>query len=50
LQIEALCRQNALRGAWTVSSVPPVAFGYERSMRPCHAPSIAPWHRSIDPQ
>ena len=48
LQTEALCRRNALGGAWTASSVAPVASGYEHSLRPCHAPPITPRRRSFN--
>src|SRR5919201_688841 len=46
-QNEALCHRNALCGAWTASSVAPVSPGYERSLRPCHAPPSAPRRRSV---
>ena len=39
-------RSAALDGAWTASSLAPVSSGYERSLRPCHAPPIAP-HRRV---
>ena len=38
------CR-NALPGPWTASSVAPVSCGYERALRPCHEPAIAPRQR-----
>src|SRR6266487_6411324 len=41
---------GALCGAWTASSVAPVSSGYERSLRPCHAPPIAPRRRSVIPK
>ena len=46
-QSEALCRWAALCDAWTASSVAHVASGYASSLRPFHAPPIAPHRRSV---
>ena len=40
------CRRAALLAPRTVSSVAPVASGYERSLRPCLGTTIAPRRRA----
>jgi hypothetical protein len=47
LRNEALCRRAALDGAMLRPQSCPYRFGYERSLRPCLAPPIAPRRRGL---
>ena len=44
---KALCRRAALDGAMRRPQSRPYRFGYERSLRPCLAPTIAPRRRGL---